>query len=102
MSGSGQRSRDPDSLQPWLAAKAWTCTSSLFGKLETNNPAPDTKPEPGQEVVVDCFVSQHEKSPVAPRCKSNGEGGIRTHGDPKATPVFKTGAFNRSAQTCGR
>ena len=27
----------------------------------------------------------------------NGEGGIRTHGDPEATPVFKTGAFNRSA-----
>ena len=31
------------------------------------------------------------------RVSCNGEGGIRTHGDPKATPVFKTGAFNRSA-----
>jgi|HubBroStandDraft_6_1064221.scaffolds.fasta_scaffold483386_2 hypothetical protein len=26
-----------------------------------------------------------------------GGGGIRTHGDLSATPVFKTGAFNRSA-----
>ena len=32
---------------------------------------------------------------------ANGEGGIRTHGDPKATPVFKTGAFNRSATSPG-
>ena len=32
---------------------------------------------------------------------SNGEGGIRTHGDPEATPVFKTGAFNRSATSPG-
>ena len=31
----------------------------------------------------------------------NGEGGIRTHGDPEATPVFKTGAFNRSATSPG-
>jgi hypothetical protein len=28
---------------------------------------------------------------------SGGEGGIRTHGPRKGTPVFKTGAFNRSA-----
>ena len=28
--------------------------------------------------------------------KHGGEGGIRTPGDPKATPVFKTGPFNRS------
>ncbi len=28
--------------------------------------------------------------------KINGGGGIRTHGDPKTTPVFKTGPFNRS------
>jgi hypothetical protein len=26
-----------------------------------------------------------------------GEGGIRTHGTREGTPVFKTGAFNRSA-----
>src|SRR5690242_19331099 len=26
-----------------------------------------------------------------------GEGGIRTHGPREGTPVFKTGAFNRSA-----
>ena len=26
-----------------------------------------------------------------------GEGGIRTHGGLAPTPVFKTGAFNRSA-----
>ena len=32
----------------------------------------------------------------SPECLSGGEG-IRTLGDPKATPVFKTGAFNRSA-----
>jgi hypothetical protein len=29
--------------------------------------------------------------------KRNGGGGIRTRGDPEATPIFKTGAFNRSA-----
>src|SRR5690606_15485256 len=28
--------------------------------------------------------------------KRSGEGGIRTHGDHKATPVFETGPFNRS------
>ena len=28
---------------------------------------------------------------------SGGGGGIRTHGDLTTTPVFKTGAFNRSA-----
>ena len=26
-----------------------------------------------------------------------GKGGIRTHGDRKATPIFKIGAFNHSA-----
>ena len=31
------------------------------------------------------------------RCFYGGEGGIRTHGRREATPVFKTGAFNRSA-----
>ncbi len=36
-----------------------------------------------------------------------GEGGIRTHGPREGTPVFKTGAFNRSATSpacadCGR
>ncbi len=34
---------------------------------------------------------------IGRRRRRNGEGGIRTHGDPEATPVFKTGAFNRSA-----
>ena len=28
---------------------------------------------------------------------AGGEGGIRTHGAREGTPVFKTGAFNRSA-----
>ena len=28
--------------------------------------------------------------------KNGGEGGIRTHGDLSATPVFKTGAINHS------
>ena len=28
---------------------------------------------------------------------TGGEGGIRTHGTLARTPVFKTGAFNRSA-----
>src|SRR6516164_7146798 len=28
---------------------------------------------------------------------SSGRGGIRTHGDLSATPVFKTGAFDHSA-----
>ena len=28
--------------------------------------------------------------------KSGGEGGIRTHGDPKATTVFETAPFGRS------
>ncbi len=31
------------------------------------------------------------------RTVTGGEGGIRTHGDVAATPVFKTGAFNHSA-----
>ena len=31
----------------------------------------------------------------------NGGGGIRTHDDPEAIPVFKTGAFNRSATPPG-
>jgi hypothetical protein len=30
-------------------------------------------------------------------CKFGGWGGIRTHGELSPTPVFKTGAFNRSA-----
>ena len=29
--------------------------------------------------------------------ENGGEGGIRTHGTLSRTPVFKTGAFNRSA-----
>ena len=29
--------------------------------------------------------------------ETGGEGGIRTHGPREGTPVFKTGAFNRSA-----
>src|SRR5687768_16960012 len=33
---------------------------------------------------------------------SNGGGGIRTHGTLAGTPVFKTGAFNRSATPPGR
>ncbi len=33
----------------------------------------------------------------APRTCDGGGGGIRTHGDLPATPVFKTGAFNHSA-----
>src|SRR4051812_39045313 len=33
--------------------------------------------------------------------KSGGEGGIRTHGPREGTPVFKTGAFNRSATSPG-
>src|SRR6188768_981993 len=32
---------------------------------------------------------------------SGGEGGIRTHGPREGTPVFKTGAFNRSATSPG-
>ena len=32
----------------------------------------------------------------------SGEGGIRTHGDPKATTVFETVPFNRSGTSpCG-
>ena len=38
---------------------------------------------------------------IGRRRRRNGEGGIRTHGDPEATPVFKTGAFNRSATSPG-
>lgn len=32
-----------------------------------------------------------------PKNKNGGWGGIRTHGTLSRTPVFKTGAFNRSA-----
>ena len=31
----------------------------------------------------------------------NGEGGIRTHGHPKASPVFETGPFSRSGTSPG-
>ncbi len=31
------------------------------------------------------------------KSKLHGEGGIRTHGTLSSTPVFKTGAINRSA-----
>lgn len=40
---------------------------------------------------------------IYPRSKTKtidfltGKGGIRTHGDRKATPIFKIGAFNHSA-----
>lgn len=33
------------------------------------------------------------------RANASGQGGIRTHGTREGPPVFKTGAFNRSA-TC--
>lgn len=36
-------------------------------------------------------------SSQAPQPSSNGGGGIRTRDTPKGIPVFKTGAFNRSA-----
>src|SRR5690606_5096604 len=39
--------------------------------------------------------------PSAFRNANNGGGGIRTHGEPKPTPVFKTGAFNHSATPPG-
>ncbi len=38
-----------------------------------------------------------KKDTAINRVVESGGGEIRTHGDPKATPVFKTGAFNRSA-----
>jgi hypothetical protein len=46
------------------------------------------------------FRSAQDKTPGDLRSSGavvNGEGGIRTHDDPEAIPVFETGAFNRSA-----
>jgi hypothetical protein len=40
---------------------------------------------------------QNKKGPADRPFLFGGEGGIRTHGPRKGTPVFKTGAFNRSA-----
>jgi hypothetical protein len=43
-------------------------------------------------------VGSHPLSLMQRKCKGiGGESGIRTHGGRKTTPVFKTGALNRSA-----
>jgi hypothetical protein len=45
-------------------------------------------------------VAHQERANPRNHCltpSGGGESGIRTHGDIAATPVFKTGALNRSA-----
>ena len=88
-------------------------------KPDTNNPAPsqtdwapnvrkhairrDAKRQPAGVGQGETETKKAEK-PLKNKdfsALSSGESGIRTHGGPRSTPVFKTGAFNRSAISPG-
>ena len=114
---TGKRSSGFGGLASLTRRTRSTCRSPEVGRVDTGEPRADVRDHPGgfsdgsdgQRMVV--WVRWESNAVPASMMRLsgttliservNGEGGIRTHGDPKATPVFKTGAFNRSATSPG-